>query len=100
MAINLEDYSLEKFVKVNDNWHSNYRGQKVKIKLFIVKYIEDFYTRFTVYGTESVGVEKEFKGTFERCEKKWKEWKKLYDNIPHITHMIYYLNKGFRFIGD
>ena len=90
------NYTLNKMVKVNDDWYPTYPKHQVSVHLTIVWWEGYGETIFVVAGADDTAVEKRFlSSNMDELIEKWKEWNIFYDNIPQTTNKRWYLERGF-----
>lgn len=93
-----KDIKLEKLIKTTSNWCGNFEGDKVEISLLNIKSYdkqEYNYIQIKACGNDDFELEMYFEGTETENNKKFKEYKMIYDNIPEPCSIEYFINLGF-----
>lgn len=83
---------FDKYVKVDDNWLPNFEGDTVHVTLTLL----GGYIRFNVSGGGYFEVEKRYNKSDKNVFWSWK--KGIYDKIPDVTNMKWFIEHGFHHV--
>lgn len=87
---------IERMVIVTDDWYPCYPNNQIKLMLNQNYYNGFYYTRLSAWGYDDFGLELYFESqNEEETEKKYKEFHKLYCNIPDGVDQNYFYELGF-----
>ena len=80
---------VQKYVKVNDNWHSNYNGDQVLVTLTLF----DECVHFNAWGMDDMGVEMYHSTGSKEVYDVWKKY--IFEKMPDVVNEDWFLRHGF-----
>ena len=86
----------ERYITVTDDWYPCYKGNKVRLRLSLISFLDTYYVRLAAWGADDTAYVRDFEYTDKvQANQRYEELIYVYNTIPDGIDKDWFIDRGF-----